>query len=600
MKIAWRGLSILVSISLLLSFTGCVQNSDPPETSDQPTAQSQAPETGEPAETTESIQPESTSEEPAPFPEQAETPPIAVEPTGAVLSKEEAAALGNDVLYGMYDFETNIELPLTAEEAELSYWLMLQPFTSSYSIDINECTFYKEMEARTGVHLELMPSSVFVAAEQFMLVISSGDFPDMMEGVGSYYSGGTAKAVEEGVFVDFTEFMEEYMPNYTAWLDTYPNLRAEVTNLDGTIATAGSIGSGIPWNIGTQIRLDWVEELGLELPVTYDDYHDVLTAFKTEYGAGLWLDPDGTTRNNSYSAGYNVILESEGSPRPFRVMDGVVEYSPYTEDYREYLALINSWWEEGLIYKDFLSQAAISTPDAGVVANNEIGIWVSDADTMLIYEEASENIDIGAIAQPRKTPDQILHIYLAQATIGDGVVISTDCKDIELAARWLDYSYTYDGMLLNCYGVEGEGMEFDHEGNPQFSDLVLNDPNMIMIACVVVYARFTSSGVFNLNCLLQGNNQEQKDAIELWTTGVDTEYEFPAAAGMTTEQSERYSLLMSELQSYVDQSTLGFIVGEKSTETGWDDYLRTLESLKVDELNELMQTIYDKYIELMG
>ncbi len=36
---------------------------------------------------------------------------------------------------------------------------------------------------------------------------------------------------------------------------------------------------------GLMIRKDWLDELGLEIPVTYDDWEIVLTKFKEEKGA---------------------------------------------------------------------------------------------------------------------------------------------------------------------------------------------------------------------------------------------------------------------------------------------------------------------------
>ena len=38
---------------------------------------------------------------------------------------------------------------------------------------------------------------------------------------------------------------------------------------------------------GPVIRQDWLDAQGLEKPVTYDDLHEVLTAFKNAYGATL-------------------------------------------------------------------------------------------------------------------------------------------------------------------------------------------------------------------------------------------------------------------------------------------------------------------------
>ena len=91
-------------------------------------------------------------------------------PTGAVIPAEDCRAKGYDVKYGMFDFETYVELPLTEEPRTLSYWFMIQPFMMGYNnVTENDFTYFKEMEARTGVHLDLKAVSMFSSAEHWRL-----------------------------------------------------------------------------------------------------------------------------------------------------------------------------------------------------------------------------------------------------------------------------------------------------------------------------------------------------------------------------------------------------------------------------------------------
>lgn len=40
-----------------------------------------------------------------------------------------------------------------------------------------------------------------------------------------------------------------------------------------------------------------------------------------------------------------------------------------------------------------------------------------------------------------------------------------------------DYLYTEEGILLANYGVEGVTFEYNAEGKPQFTDLIMNNPD---------------------------------------------------------------------------------------------------------------------------
>lgn len=537
-----------------------------------------------------------TEPEAAPETEEASVVEEAVpEFTGAVIDAETCQANGYDVEHGMYDWETYVELPLTEEPVTMSYWFMIQPFMLSYNnVTEKDFTYFKEMEARTGIALELTAVSMFASAEQFALMVTSGDYTDMVEGALANYSGGGGKAIEDGFLVDMLDYID-IMPNMEAWLNSDPAFMSDVLTLDGQLACAPGITS-IERNVGIQMRGDWLDALGMELPETYDEYHDVLVKFKEEYGAGLWLDGAGTHRNNVLSAGYDVHV-GQNATRPFRVVDGVVEFDPGTEDYRDFMTLMNQWNSEGLIFGDFLTQQTGQSPDTNLVLNNQIAMWATDSGTMTTYDSLSDEIDIRAGISPRKEAGQTLHLYDQNGRIGDGTSITTTCKDPELAALWLDYNYTYEGALLTGYGVEGEGLTFDAEGNPMYTELVLNNPDMITVACSVMYSKYGGAGIIDATRFSPGYSQKQNDAIALWLDNMDTDHEYPGAIQMTTEENETYSELMSDLETYVNQCTLQFISGEMDPQADWDEYMASLESLGMEEVTELCQMAYDRYLE---
>ena len=51
-------------------------------------------------------------------------------------------------------------------------------------------------------------------------MISTGEYTDLLDL--SYYNGSIATLVEDGVLMDITEYVEEYMPDYVALLDEHP------------------------------------------------------------------------------------------------------------------------------------------------------------------------------------------------------------------------------------------------------------------------------------------------------------------------------------------------------------------------------------------
>lgn len=50
-----------------------------------------------------------------------------------------------------------------------------------------------------------------------------------MNGVVNQYSGGADKGIEDGVFIDLLDYLEEYAPHYYNIISTDPDLYEDVT-----------------------------------------------------------------------------------------------------------------------------------------------------------------------------------------------------------------------------------------------------------------------------------------------------------------------------------------------------------------------------------
>ena len=77
-----------------------------------------------------------------------------------------------------------------------------------------------------------------------------------------------------------------------------------------------------------------------------------------------------------------------------------------------------------------------------------------------------------------------------------GVAITTSCKDVETAARLLDYAYSEEGHMLFNFGVEGESYTMV-DGYPTYTDKILNNPEGWPLAqSLAAYIRGNYNGPF--------------------------------------------------------------------------------------------------------
>ncbi len=97
--------------------------------------------------------------------------------------------------------------------------------------------------------------------ENFSTMISTGEYPEILDLNGS--TENAQSLYESGILMDITEYVEKYMPNYLAFLDSHPELKPLVSVLgeDGEIHYYAlyELKDGVadPW-YGPVYRRDWL------------------------------------------------------------------------------------------------------------------------------------------------------------------------------------------------------------------------------------------------------------------------------------------------------------------------------------------------------
>ena len=321
-----------------------------------------------------------SSPEEAAVSESAPAPTEAAAPQEATLDSaepEDSAPINQEP--AQQDESTTLNFfPVDGES--ISWWF-------SYVDDItpDDSQFFQQMQERTGVTIEWQCPNRQTATENFNLMIASGDWTDMVTGLGGMYTTGLNGALEEGIIQDLTEVIQESMPAYQNVLASNKEYTVDTKLDDGRIAAIyGLQAEGYPASVGMAIRKDWLDDLGMDLPRTYDEYHDVLTAFKSEKGATspLLISASGTENNNFWFTGNGVAgtLDQTRGLYPFYQMDGKVHFSVTEQGFRDTIEMLSQWYEEGLIYKDFMSGDMMTSMNMAMTG--ETGLYTTFLTTL--------------------------------------------------------------------------------------------------------------------------------------------------------------------------------------------------------------------------
>lgn len=489
------------------------------------------------------------------------------------------------------------QLPIVDEPTTLSYFVADDSNAAIMTTDWNDNEFYQEMERRTGVHLEFEMVSSADYQTNFNLMIASGNLADMIYVGASYYAEGVDAAIDDGYFLDLTDLVDEYMPNYERIRTSDVQYELLSTTDSGRLGAVYELRQSKqgPW-LGLWIRQDWLDDLGLETPVTFDDYHEALTAFKNEKGATapLILNFSGSDGEfGTMSGGLNVLNSWQLDET------GKVNFGPYMDAWKEYVTIMHQWYTEGLIDPDFMATDE-RTADMAKVVTGASGVFAALYTMPSVYEAASEdpNMNLAPVNPPVMNEGDEGHIRLRDSYTSGNTAISADSENWEVALRWLDYLYTDEGALLANYGVEGDTFEFNEDGEPEFTDKILNNENGWTMTQTVASYLCPSAGIANWSDWtreLAGVPEKDQACYDVWSEFSD-DWRLPSSVTLTQEESTERAALYADISTIVKEQTAQFISGALDIESNWDAYISALEASGMERAIEITQAAYDRYL----
>ncbi|NKI19747.1 extracellular solute-binding protein [Paenibacillus dendritiformis] len=485
----------------------------------------------------------------------------------------------------------------------LTYWVQMVSQVSATLKSYNEIEAYKELERVTGVKVDFQhPPEGQQAKEQFNLMLTSDKLPDVIEYSWTSYPGGPEKAIKDGKIIRLNDLIDQHAPNLKKVLEEHPDWKKEIMTDEGSIYAFPFIRSHdrLKVFLGPTIRQDWLDKLNLDMPTTIDEWYTVLKAFKENDMNGngkadeipLYLAKGDVDASTGFlgAFGINAGFYQEG---------GTVKYGPTDPRFKEFLTLMNKWYREGLLDRDFattdakLLEAKITGGQIGA-AVLYTGSGIGNYNTLM--KDKDPNFHLVAAPYPvMKKGDKQIWGYKDFAYTGIGAAITTSNKNPVETVKWLDYAYSEEGTLLFNFGKEGVSYTMEN-GKPAFKREVLNNPNGLpLIQSMSQHNRATFSGPFMLDIRFDEQYTTSPDQLkskEIWAEPT-LELKLPRTTP-NSEESSRYASIMNDINTYKDEMYLKFIMGQEPLDN-FDKYVKTIEGMGLQEAIGIQQNALERY-----
>lgn len=479
-----------------------------------------------------------------------------------------------------------------SDDSSLTYWVPLNPNAATSVSNYGDTPFAKELQKRLNVKIEYQHPTQGSEVEKFNLLVASDSLPDIIEYLWANYPGGPSKAIKDNVIQPID--IPKKAPNLYSYIKKNPEIEKMMKTDDGEYFSFPFIRGerSLQTSAGPIIRKDWLDELGLSVPETIDDWEQALTAFKTKKGAKYPLC------YRTYVEAWGVFSGAFGTVDGLYVDGGKVKYGALEPGYKEFVAKMNDWYKKGLMPPDFatmdgsLIDSYMINGDAGAV----IGSVGSGIGKLTDAAKTEGYLLEGAPYPTLKKGQRPQFGQMDNRLPGTYATLSRDCKNVDLATKVLDYGYSDEGEMLFNFGIEGESYTMV-DGYPTYTELITKNPDgLSMSGAMARYIQAYNAGPFvqDVRYMEQyAARPQQQAAIKTWSN-TDMEKHLLPNISLLPKDTNIMAKKISAVNSYKDEMLVKFITGAEPL-SKFDDFVKGLKERGIDDYLKLMNEAYERY-----
>lgn len=509
----------------------------------------------------------------------------------------------------------------SGEKVKLKALFIAHPLTK----DVEEMQWVAEMEEEAGVEIEwevIRADWDTVKSTRF----ASGDVPDLLFSatIDSDYT------TYNGLFLDVAPLLsEELTPNILDMFEEESGTKALATTMEGAIYGLPKFQGKWPsTNTVMFINQTWLDNLGLEVPTTYTELKEVLTAFKTQDANGngdpndeIPMDYNAYGGNNAwFNSAYSMtnILGSLGiqltdwGTDAYFAENSEIKCYAVDERYKLFMEYIADLYADGLINENALTndystfQSLSRGNEAGeAVVGCVFGWEETDKFGPELYSEyvpvPALDYDIDCEAGTYDT--RWRNDYTGLNMSANRVCISAKCENPEAALRFIDRFYDqthsveslFGGVADGCIEVTGDNSykvldPLDPDTDPgtwkwtsTFAD---NGPMYIRRSSEIEMAQDMTYAL-----------EERKTYDDVIAKADETDTYPQMFMKYTEDELNTMALTQANINNIIDNQWSLWMTGEQDIDATWDAYVQSVYDAGLQQILDIRQSAFDTYLQ---
>ncbi|XJZ29059.1 ABC transporter substrate-binding protein [Bacillota bacterium Lsc_1132] len=470
---------------------------------------------------------------------------------------------------------------------------------SSLAPNFSDMTIFKDLQKKTNVQIKWnnIPSDGY--QEKKNLLLSSGDLPDAF-----YNSGFTdtdiVKYSKDGTIIPLDNLIDKYMPNLKKRLEERPELKKVITAPDGHIYSLPRAEEMDLVDLPNTMYINktWLNKLGLKMPTTLQEYHDVLQAFKTK-------DPNGNGKAdeiglsylfNGWTGNFGDMIATFGVPdnNDHRIVrNGKVIFTAIQPEYKQAISYFHNWVKEGLIDPEATTQDQAKLFAKGKTKDETLGSFIWWEATELVGTDHEKDY---MILPPLKGPDGKIVVGRSNYSeySRDAFVITKADKYPEITARWVDQLYDPKESAQVDWGPIGEIYKEDTNG------MLVNKELPPGVAMGEYRQKVAPGGPFIVLkqdfgkvVEMEPRAKERLKILDQYYRQFEEKEKYPQVF-FNAEDTQRINQLQTDITQFVNQKQAHWLQ-DGGIEKEWDSYVKQLSQMGLPELMKLYQKGLDNF-----
>jgi putative aldouronate transport system substrate-binding protein len=505
--------------------------------------------------------------------------------------------------------------PIVKDKLNIKVFTRQDPKVEDYSYDKNDFTKY--YEDKTNIHVDWQAIPTSALAEKLQVTLAGGDLPDVFMSAGLSPSQLVAYG-SQGLFLPLNDLIEKYGPNIKKMMQEAPASKKYLYTPDGKIYGLPRYSENVHPSMPNKLWMNkvWLNNLGLQIPTTTEEFYKVLKAFKTQdpnrngkqdevpYAGSAENAFDPFDQPDSYLMQSFIFYDRDN----YVMMDnGKVVFSADKPGFKEGLKYIRRLISEGLLTPESFTQdrkaltALAENPGANLLGAGTSLWW--GFFTVPNGPRYKEYAPVSILAGP---DGQRYGFDRGESVKPAEFVITKNAKNPEAIMRWIDHIYDRRAMFETGwnpnFGQEGKQWEKIKPGTFGLDGKTAAEYRNIIAPGTAgsFYWNQTAPNWSNTkNYYRYEVTPEMENEKVLYDTTVNMykPYSMPDKKlpflFFLPDDLSKYGDLQKNMTNTVQQFLLKFVTGNLDIDKDWDKYLKELNNAGLSEYLAILQKTYD-------